>query len=207
MREGRWTIGALLTWTATGLLLLFLERPLYDALWIMIASIFLVYVLAGAILLLFTVAYAAQRRNWVAAASAFGFALCSLILWQVEPVVSQAGDTATFRIRFSTNRATYDRIVAEVERSLGSVPPHGERWGIRFQVDAGPPVRVAFRQPGGLLDNWEGVVYDPTGLVSQAQGWRSPGEFSAPPDIKQLFGGDLVSCRHVEKSYYRCWFT
>ena len=44
--------------------------------------------------------------------------------------------------------------------------------GVQFQVDAGPPRRVAFLQPGSILDNWEGVVYDPSGRVATATGWR-----------------------------------
>jgi len=37
---------------------------------------------------------------------------------------------------------------------------NGESDGIDFRVDARPPVQVAFLQPGGIIDNWEGVVWD-----------------------------------------------
>ena len=82
----------------------------------------------------------------------------------------------------------------------------GEASGVQFEVDAGPPLRVAFPQPGGIIDNWEGVVWDPTDVVRSATGWRD-GTYTASPVAKALFGGDLVACRHVIDHFYRCWFT
>ena len=71
-----------------------------------------------------------------------------------------------------------------------------------YEVDPGPPIRIAFPQPGGILDNWEAVIYDPTGKVLQAQGLEA-----TPPEISALFGGTLVQCEPIQESYYRCWFT
>ena len=59
------------------------------------------------------------------------------------------------------------------------------------------------------IDNWEGIIYDPTGAVASATGWRGgvAGQYTAPPDIRVLFGGDLVACEPIEAAFYRCWFT
>jgi len=196
----------LLVWTAAGVLLAFFERLLSDALWIMAGAVLFGFASVGAILFLIIACRAVWRRDSLAAASALGFVISGLALWHMEPHISRKGDAAIFRYRFTANRAAYDRIVAEAERA-GAGSSYGERAGILFEVDGGPPVRVAFPQPGGLLDNWEGVIYDPTGEVLKASWRSSPGEVSAPPGVRELFGGDLVACHHVEGNYYRCWFT
>lgn len=33
------------------------------------------------------------------------------------------------------------------------------------------------------------------------------GKFVAPDRVTKVFGGDLVSCRHLWSSYYDCSFT
>jgi hypothetical protein len=123
------------------------------------------------------------------------------------PYVSAAGDQFQFGRRFARLRPQYEAIVARVVAA--SEPRGGEASGIVFEVDAGPPRRVAFPQPGGIVDNWEGVVWDPTGVVRSATGWRDgrPGAYTAAPEARRLFGGDLVACRHVVDHFYRCWFT
>jgi hypothetical protein len=83
---------------------------------------------------------------------------------------------------------------------------HAEQGGIIYNVDLGPPVRVAFH-PEGMLDNWSGIIFDPTGEVMQADGFDARGNFVAPERITKLFGGDLVGCRHLWRDYYRCSFT
>ena len=49
---------------------------------------------------------------------------------------------------------------------------------------------------GGFLDNWSGVVYDPSGTIE-----------TAPKDHKSAFGGDLISVRHLWGAWYYCGFT
>jgi hypothetical protein len=89
------------------------------------------------------------------------------------------------------------------------VPERGSSGGVDFVVDAGPPRRVAFPQPGGIIDNWEGVIHDPSrgldGAVPPAGGVR--GGFSPPPELVRVFGGSLLACRPVRDHFYRCWFT
>lgn len=79
--------------------------------------------------------------------------------------------------------------------------------GIEVIVEAGPPVRMAFVTDPGFLDNWSGIVFDPTGVVMQADGWDAKGKFRAPPPVTQLFGGDIVACNHLSGDYYQCAFT
>jgi hypothetical protein len=45
-----------------------------------------------------------------------------------------------------------------------------------------------------MLDNWFGIVYDPTGIVLTEKG-------------RLLFGGDLVRAERLWKDWYYCGFT
>lgn len=79
-----------------------------------------------------------------------------------------------------------------------------------FVVDAGPPIRIAFLVPGGVTDNWTGIVYDPSGAVLQANTFAadwSNWDDAALATVKSLFGGDLYRCEHLEGPFYRCFFT
>jgi hypothetical protein len=79
--------------------------------------------------------------------------------------------------------------------------------GVTYIVDFGPPVRVAFN-PEGFLDNWNGIVFDPSGDVAKARGFNPvSGKFFAPENITNLFGGDLVQCRPYWGDFYECSFT
>jgi hypothetical protein len=140
-----------------------------------------------------------------------GYALF-LVYWR-RPVWSSLvdyGDDLRFRWRFARLEDRYEAIIAEVQ-GKGEVDQGWRKVGaIDYIVDAGPPVRVAFRQDGGILDNWEGVVYDPSGSVLLARqfkrdwsNWHDP----ALLHVKKLFGGDLVYCRPIKGHFYRCWFT
>lgn len=67
-------------------------------------------------------------------------------------------------------------------------------------------MRVAFMTMPGFIDNWTGVVHDPTHRVALARGFSETG-FSAPRDVQELFGGDIVSCSRLIGAYYECSFT
>ena len=109
--------------------------------------------------------------------------------------------------RLFINLPRYEAIISKTQTSAdqgGS--DFRDTRGIRYIVDRGPPVRVAFN-PEGLLDNWSGIIFDPTGEVMLADGFDQDGNFSAPDHVTKLFGGDLVGCRHLWRHYYSCSFT
>jgi hypothetical protein len=111
---------------------------------------------------------------------------------------------------FLNNRSDYEEVVrlAQEGRFDANVRDYQEHDGTTFMLDAGPPRRVAFPMPGGFLDNWSGVIYDPTGDVMLADGFDSEsGEFTAPDRVTKLFYGDIVSCKHMLDSFYSCSFT
>ena len=106
------------------------------------------------------------------------------------------------------NHSEYELIVRQNNVQIGGEPIQSlsVENGIEYEIDSGPPVRFAF-EPDGILDNWSGIVYDPSGDVMLADGFDSKGKFRAPDRVTKLFGGDLVSCSHFFGHYYRCGFT
>jgi hypothetical protein len=108
--------------------------------------------------------------------------------------------------RLMLNWGHYQAIIAKA-RLDQTAAWYQEDRGVIYCVDVGPPIRVAFN-PGGFLDNWSAIVYDPTGDVRLADGWDpATGAFKAPRRVTKLFNGDLVSCSRLLGDFYRCWFT
>jgi hypothetical protein len=106
--------------------------------------------------------------------------------------------------RFHAQKTRYRAIVRAIE--AGQVPPSGSR----YIVEKGPPVRVAFPWPGGILDNWCGVVYDPSGYVRKANRFKPDlPNFNDPAlqDVQGWFGGTLWSCEPLGGDWYFCCFT
>ncbi len=108
--------------------------------------------------------------------------------------------------RLMLNRGNYEAIIAKVRSNPKPAWFHDDD-GVTYSVDLGPPIRVAFN-PAGMLDNWSGIIYDPTGDVMLADGFDpKTGKFVAPDKVTKLFHGDLVSCRWLWGDYYDCSFT
>jgi hypothetical protein len=106
------------------------------------------------------------------------------------------------------NHSAYEEIVRRNATEIKGEPFQIRRTenGIEYVIDTGPPFRFAF-EPDGFLDNWSGIVYDPSGDVLVADGFDGKGKFKAPDRVTKLFGGDLVSCSQLIGYYYRCGFT
>ena len=120
------------------------------------------------------------------------------------------GDDLRFQARFQWFLPRYQRIVADVEHDSSLKSGWHTTGDIKYYVEQGPPIRVAFALPGGILDNWEGIVYDPSGEVSRAQeAWQlrmKAGRIDLER-ILTLFGGTLYRTKHIKGPWYRCGFT
>jgi hypothetical protein len=195
-------IGFVGAWTAgIGFLLFLLGAPL----------------IAGALViggLIFSVRGIRLARELSSASSRPLFALAAPLMI-VAAVVLAWPTLATGALfgswtRLMINRGHYETIIANVRkghRSPSATSAFEEDRGVEYYVDPGPPVRVAFN-PEGFLDNWSGIIFDPSGIVMRADGFDpKTGEFAAPDEVTKLFGGDLVSCRSLGGDYYYCNFT
>ncbi len=131
---------------------------------------------------------------------------CLTALFFVARPLLLAGTYVGSASRLAINRGRYDNIIEKV-RAKPIAANYAEFGGVTYSVDAGPPVRVAFN-PDGILDNWSGIIFDPTGDVMLADGFDpKTGKFPAPDRVTKLFGGDLVECWPLWGHYYRCSFT
>jgi hypothetical protein len=109
--------------------------------------------------------------------------------------------------RLWRNESGYMRQVNKIMRTKSKE----ERDKLQYPIiiDEGPPIRIAFSW-GGIVDNWHGIVYDPTGAVLKASefkgdwsNWNSP----TLAKVKKLFDGDMTSARHLWGPWYYCTFT
>ena len=146
----------------------------------------------------------ASWRHWLAFYGAPPALATALVF--ASPSVLSAGRRAGDLSQLLINGAKYRAIIGQArmqQNDSGYLTDHG----ITYLIDSGPPVRVAFN-PGGLLDNWTAILYDPSGLVMQANGFdRKTGRVAAPDGVTKVFGGDLIGCDPLWGDYYRCSFT
>ncbi|HCU24682.1 MAG TPA: hypothetical protein DF383_06675 [Deltaproteobacteria bacterium] len=120
--------------------------------------------------------------------------------------LASLGDYITEKVRFSWKRSSYERVVSWVSHQ----PLQNGRSAdgpVKYILDPGPPPRVAFPWPGGTIDNWCGVVHDPSGEVLSVNDFALWSDQWRGARVTKLFGGDMISCRLLEASYYFCCFT
>jgi hypothetical protein len=110
--------------------------------------------------------------------------------------------------RFYRHLEHYEAVVAQISQAdIGTLTERQQSQ--EYIIDKGPPVRIAFVWHV-MIDNWIGIVYDPSGEVMRANvfkrdwsNWKDP---QLRP-VKALFGGDLYMTRKLWKDWYCCWFT
>lgn len=119
-----------------------------------------------------------------------------------------AGRFTGILIQFDAERSAYDEIVVSLQnKRAAATQARQQHDDIVYVIDSGPPLRVAFH-PEGILDNWSGIVFDPSGAVMQAEGFHpDTGAVIRRPGVTELFGGDLTRCRPLAQHYYYCSFT
>ena len=182
------------------LLWVILRTPLAGLLWVLASVIF-----AVTTLVFFGLSIANLRkpsRNSFAIATLGCVAGCLLFTFS-RPLVNKA--------KFAVERALYEKKLALVLQAKSAGIPL-EQLGIYdlAEVDDGPPVRVAFYWSRGVVDNWVGLVYDPTGDVMKANAFKSNWTNWHDPNlqpIKMLFDGDLFRAQHLSGHWYLCSFT
>lgn len=130
-----------------------------------------------------------------------GLVVAVAIVGWLTPV----GKTFGAHCKLWREKERYQSVVARIAAGADD-----SNLGYPVTVDSGPPLRIAFSW-GGILDNWRGVVYDPSGEVMKANildmtTWSNrddPGYAS----VAGLFGGTLIRAQHLEGDWYLCWFT
>ena len=199
------------SWVAGGLLISLGERYLIDNILLLLIALYVTWVAAGLLYIgwhLFRAWNPVLRRRSLRTA---GYAaLVGLGVVLLNRPLALLGGRISSQIRFKTERPYYERFIAELPE--GTAPRGWQSGSVgEYIIDSGPPVRVAFLwPPGRFIDNWCGAIYDPTGVVMQANqfngDWASWQE-QVPWSVVYLFGGKMKGCHHLGGHYYRCCFT
>ncbi|MCP3869059.1 MAG: hypothetical protein GY703_13345 [Gammaproteobacteria bacterium] len=161
---------------------------LYSATFYLVGPSNIIYglltILFGIVAVIGTLVQFVRRRDQLATLCLLGVVIVWL-MWVLLPT-RQLG----MQTRFWMEKTTYDESVAQLkaDKVIDCLVAD------TCKIDPGPPKRLVFSW-GGIIDNWIGVVFDPTDGVAQ------------PDRHKGLFGGDLVSCQRMTENYYICSFT
>ena len=199
--KDRFLIFATVSWVTAALLLLVFFSDLESTLWILMPLVQLAG-LAFAIGLLVCAALRIRRSPRVAA-------FCSLTIIGTLVFALTIGQSWGERTRFALVRHSYEKQLAEILQSFDLGTPMKSEYG-KYEIEPGPPIRVAFMWQAGVTDNWVGLVYDPSGIVMKANAFKRDGSNWNDPaleSVKRLFGGDIVRTRHLKDNWYLCVFT
>lgn len=179
--------------------------------WLSLLSIFAVFILLLAIfacglVLVFEFAIHVKAENLsLSLVRILATVLCSIGLFLTCSRVAGAVDD------WLDLKSAADRLPAILREAAVECPskPDGysSRDGGHYIVECGPPVRVAFDLGGGFLDNWHGLVFDPSGVVENARTNMTTLVRDPPGSPTKLFGGDIVWCRREKGDFFHCRFT
>ena len=138
----------------------------------------------GVVVICISTWYAAKHRTRLALLSVV-IATATWVAWIFAPL-----DLAGVYVKFWFERSSYDVAVAE---TIGGKEPACVLTR-KCEFQKGVAANLAFPWEG-IIDNWIGVVHDPSGEIVDVERFKS------------AFGGDLLSCRHLSGPYFLCSFT
>jgi hypothetical protein len=198
-------------WLVSGLVLALTADLAADYLWIFALLPWIIWAAVGVVLAV----KAGWRLRRVDQRRTAGAALLCIATGALAFLpTAQLGASLTTKIRFALERPRYEKVISTLNDSIVTTGhPAGGRHdyeGLAYVVESGPPLRLAFPWPGGMLDNWCGAVYDPTSAVLKANNFTgdwSKWDDQVPLEIKRMFGGDLLHCSELKSPFYHCCFT
>lgn len=151
--------------------------------WSLVSLLLLLIIIASDMIKLY-------RLNW----KAMPIGIITVTSLYLLTAITQFGSEIGAYIKFKRHEQEYTQMVNFIVNGNDANCHYPE-----CKIDDGPPIRVAFSW-GGLLDNWAGICYDPSGEISKAS-------HSYASSIRHLFEGDLVSTSRLQKNWYFCAFT
>lgn len=197
MRNHRKTLLILSVAWALAVLLRFLFYHELKGLWLFLYLIDALYFVAALILVIFHI----LQKKVSSLVTILGMAIIAYVFF----FTSVGWKTGTV-FRFLRMQSSYEVQVAEI---LELSDAEAQDLPFPVQVDLGPPRRIAFSW-GGIIDNWSGIVYDPSGEVLRAREFKKDWSNWGDPElrhVKRLFGGDMRYSFHLWGDWYYCSFT
>jgi hypothetical protein len=136
---------------------------------------------------------------------------CALVIALTAAFVLTKGPQIGEQVRFRLVSGNYEKQLAAILRARAEARPiEKKEFPDLAEIEEGPVPRVAFYWQRGMIDNWVGLIYDPTGEVMKANAFKADWSNWEAPElqkVKRLFGGSLFSARHLTGHWYLCSFT
>ena len=176
-------------------------------LWILVWAIDAVIIGLGLISIIQLIIILRKKRNRSAA-----IVLCALLAIGGISYGTDLIKDLGLRLRFQRLKPTYSEIIEKL--SSGKIPGEGNYLGTRYESETDPDLKVSFSW-GGIVDNWYGIIYDPSGKIMQINKsepfkGRDPGSPKVAKElekIRMVFGGALYKAEKLGDHWYLCWFT
>ena len=123
------------------------------------------------------------------------------------------------KLRFNRYKKEYVEIIDKIK--LNEISAKGKFEGVNYDSETNKVTRVSFSW-GGIIDNWKGIVYDPTNELSKIAENNGidinyiKGKSLTPTEkqyiketteLKMLFGGVIYKVEKMTDNWYLCWFT
>ena len=181
------------------------HHDLISSLWILVWGIDALIIVLSIISIIQLMINIKKKRNRLAA-----FFLCTLIGTSSISYGTDLVKDLGLKLRFYRFKPTYSEIVDKL--NSGKMPHEGRHRKINYKSETDPVFRVAFSW-GGMIDNWYGIVYDPSGNIMRFndsdprfpdQGQKDDEELNK---IRMIFGGVLYKVEKLSNHWYMCWFT
>ena len=155
-----------------------------------------------------------RNRGLIMILSLVGLLLVGVISYGTN-FTTDLGD----KLRFLRYEKKYVQIIEKIKTK--KISSNGSVNGISYDTEVDPAMRVSFSW-GGILDNWKGIIYDPTNELSKIAknnqihiNYRDR-NFPTPADeeyiketteLKLLFSGVIYKVKKMGNNWYLCWFT
>jgi len=184
------------------------HHDLIISLWILVWAIDAIIIGLGLISVIKLIIILRKKRNRFAA-----ILLCALLAIGGISYGTDLVKDLGLRLRFQRLKPAYSEIIEKI--NSGEMTGEGTHLGIRYESETDPVLRVSFSW-GGIIDNWYGIIYDPSGKIMRIN--ESDFKFTdqdpgTPKDDKELgkirmvFGGVLYKAERLGDHWYLCWFT
>jgi hypothetical protein len=192
-------------WLTVGVFLHIFWRDIEGGIFIFVEGLMGLYWIISIILLVWLLV--TLVINWK---NRYRFPILGLIIFfaLVSTVLFQYGREYGRLIWFYSHKPRYEKILADIEKDPNK-RSHSYYYGSWVMVEQGPPQIVAFQLPGGILDNYQAFVYDPSGHVGQLQKFNGEVNWIDPEldHLRAAFGGVMYYCEPLQESWYYCYFT
>lgn len=179
----------LVIWSAIFIAVSIFQYELSVDFWFLPYLFWLVLLLCGFILLIISLVISFRKKSF---RSLSIYTLPILIVCAIGLLTSMF----SYDIFLSFRMSSYEEIVQKV--TSGELSKSSVFNGIGFEKEntRNDILRVAFPNGTGVIDNWCGLVWDPSGLIGTVN-----------KDSVGLFGGDLIGVRHKGGYWYVACFT